>query len=582
MFRLDYDLQNNNNDKLPNYPIPTLDETMLTYLNWLRPLTQEVDYRIAQDSVYQLLHSEVGNTLEKRLNELGDKPNDSWIYDYWVKAHLDTRAPLTPHTNVPILYENDKVKGFDNVMKAALVMHTIAVIYLEQKLNPNYSYVLNNKRYSTDQFNGLLASINHIQSESDAYYINDHISEYIVLSHKNRFFKIQMIEADAVVPLGKIYHTIQKIMSSDDPSTLMNYLTVEPDRNQAGLLLTELLKREINKTSYQIIKDAIIVFNLDSSSPITMVEKLDCASYCHTDVNRWQGKGLQFSLTGNGHLSFIADHAFVDGGTELYLVEKMSQLLESSSFEIETDEMTVFEHLKFDTSDYNDQLLQMKKNFDRCMNSFTTRIINLDFSRTQLKKNGVLSADGFAHVAFQLAQQLTFDKIYNTYISVDNRSYFRGRTECNRPVSDESKHFVESVINGTGNLKELLFKALEEHYHRTQLCKTGKGVNRYLFVLEELYKENKDEMDPLELITFFKTDAYKIMCENRLSTTSFTHKDVKGLYFPPVQDNGFGIYYVIGEESYGVITSYNDYADELDRYIKHLKTAIQEMNRIIE
>jgi len=582
MFGLDYNLQNKNIDKLPDYPIPTLDETMTTYLDWLRPLVDEGGFQEAQDSIYQLLQSEASGILEKKLNQLGTKANDSWIYDYWIKAHLDTRAPLTPHTNVPILYENNQIKEFDNVMKAAIIMHTISVIYLEQRLNPEYSYVLNNKRYSTDQFNGLLASINHIQVDSDSYYINNKISEYIVLSFKNRLYKLRMIDSDVVVPLGKILNTIKKIMLSEEPSTCVNYLTVEPDRNKAGLILSELLEREMNQTSYQTIKDAIIVFNLDSSSPNTMVEKLDCASYCSTDVNRWHGKGLQFSLTANGHLSFIADHAFVDGGTELYLIEKMSQLLEKSSFEVETNEMTTFENLKFDTSGYEDRLIQMKKNFDVCMTSFTTRVVNLDFSREQLKRNGVLSADGFAHMAFQRAQKLTFDKIYNTYISVDNRSYFRGRTECNRPVTAESKYFVESVTHNNDNLKDLLFKALDEHYHRTQLCKAGKGVNRYLFVLEELYKENKNEIDPLGLITFFKTNAYKTMCENRLSTTSFTHKDIKGLYFPPVQDDGFGIYYVIGDESYGVITAYNDYADELDQYINHLETAIKEMNRIIE
>ncbi len=47
-------------------------------------------------------------------------------------------------------------------------------------------------------------------------------------------------------------------------------------------------------------------------------------------------------------------------------------------------------------------------------------------------------------------------------------------------------------------------------------------------------------------LKYLKIEAFKTIAENRLSTTGFSHSHLKGLYFPPVQADGFGIFLLGG------------------------------------
>ncbi|MCY6369969.1 choline/carnitine O-acyltransferase [Clostridium ganghwense] len=580
-----YNVPIKNTHDLPSYPIPTLQDTLDRYLEWVEPLVSSDEFEEAKKSVDEFLSIEDSKKLEEKIQELGNREDDSWIYDYWVKSHLLVRAPLTPHTNVPIIYENQKLLKFEVLERIAILMHSAAVVYKDFKETGNGEYWIKNKRYSNDEFHGLLASINDIKEGMDEYYISDKCSEHIVFSYKNHLYNVQVIRNEEVVSAGEILMVLKNIVSSTIEPLIpnANYVTIGVDRDEAGRVLEKILQKDSNQKAYQQIKDAIIVMNYDDIEVNGVYEELDNGSYNREYVNRWHGKGFQFSCTKNGVFSFIADHSFVDGGTEIYFINRLKQYIDETAFSFEElISNAKAEEVIFDLSeDVKKPLLDLKKGFDQCMDSFETRYVDFDgLSRQGLKEKGILSGDGFIHLAFQVAQYMTYERINNTYISVDARKFFRGRTECNRPVSKQSVSFAKEFMKKEKSKEELyqmMKDALDEHHRRVKLCQAGQGVNRYLYVLESVYKDYGKEMGITEKPSLFNTEAFKVIANNHLSATSFGHPDMKYLYFPPVEEHGFGIYYFVDVKSFMIITAYKDDVETMDRMIANLQECIKGM-----
>jgi carnitine O-acetyltransferase len=580
-----YNVPIRNIDNLPSYPIPELKGTLERYLDWVEPLVTKEELEEAKRSVEEFLETEDSVKLEEKIKELGSREEDSWIYDYWVKSHLLVRAPLTPHTNVPIIYENKNLLQYEVIERIAILMHSAAAVYKNFKENGAGAYTIKNKLYSSDEFHGLLASINHIKKGMDEYYISDECSEFIVFSYRNHLYNVQVIREGKLVSVGEILNNLKSITSKEIEPLIpnANYATVGVERDDAAEVLEKILEDEGNQGSYQLIKDAILVMNYDDIEVEGVYEELDNASYNREFVNRWHGKGFQFSCTKNGVFSFIADHSFVDGGTEIYFIDRVKEYIEKRTFSFEeAADGCAVEEINFNLSEeIKESLLGLKEEFERCMDSFKAQYVDFEgLTREVLREKGILSGDGFIHLAFQVAQYMTYERINNTYISVDARRFFRGRTESNRPVSRESVNFARELIKKERSKEELykLMKdALDEHHRRVKLCQAGEGVNRYLYVLESLYKDFGLEMGITEKPELFKTNAFKVIGDNHLSTTSFGHPDMKYLYFPPVQEHGFGIYYFVGEKSFMIITAYNEDLEVMENMIENLKLSINMM-----
>lgn len=589
---LDYNREIKNISDLPKYPIQNMEDTFDRFLEWLEPLITKEEYKEVEGLVEEFIKSDDSKKIDEKMKELGNRENDSWIFDYWVKFHLEVRGPLVPHTNVPIIYEHPEIKEFSVTEKAASLIYGISKVYADFRENNSGDYYVGKKRFSTDQFHGALGAINHIARGTDTYYINSDFSTNVVVLYKNNIYSLESIKENKEVNnLNEIHNTLKEIYDGEISPIMpnVNFVTGEPDRDLAGDYLLEILKDPNNKENYEKIKDAIFVLNLDEDSPKTDLDELYCASMDTTYFNRWHGKGVEFSISKNGVISFNVDHCFCDGGTEVYLIDQMSKFLNDLKFTDESGKVE-FEELEF-TID-KDMSLKLKKSFEdfkEVMNSFEARYVEFEgLSRERLRDNGILSGDGFIHIAMQAAQMMTYKEVHNTYISVDARTFFKGRTEANRPVTLESLRFIEELLNPTkdkSEQKSMMLDALDEHYKRTKLCQAGNGVNRYLHVVEEIIKDFKEELGIEKTPELFKNDNYKLIHSNRLSTTSFGHENIKYIYFPPVTEKGLGIYYMVGnseeDKSFMYITAFNDYVEMMDEFNSNLKKAVDKMLKII-
>lgn len=585
---LDYNVPIVNNSNLPTYPIPDMAETLERFLEWVKPLIAQEEYIQAKNLVDSFINSDDAKKLDKKIQEIGSKSDDSWIFNYWFKTYLKSRQPFVPHTNVPMVYKNLHIDKFTVIEKAASLIYGVANTYCDFKENGSGEYYIGKKRFSSDQFHGTLASINHIQKDMNSYYINSGFSTNVVVLYKNHIYSLEVIDnKNKVYSLDAIYNSLKAIYSDSISPILsnINFVTAEPNRDLAGDYLREILENTRNEENYQKIKDSIFILNLDEDTPNSPIDELYCACMDTENFNRWHGKGLEFSISKNATISFVIDHSFCDGGTAVYLVDQINPFIKNLEFNESIDKISYDELLFHIDDEMSLNLIKSFEDYKNIMDTFTASYIDLEnLSRTRLREYGILSGDGFFHMALQAAQKMTYGDIQNTYISVDMRMFFRGRTDSNRSVTLESIAFVEELLSSQGDIlkqKKLLEIALNAHHGRNVLCRSGKGVDRYLYLLEQVYDEFKDELDIKQNPPILDSAAYKTFALNKIVATSFGHENLKYSYFPPANKASLGMYYIVSDKSFAIITSFNEDVETTNKFSKNLKYSIDKMLEII-
>ena len=112
------------------------------------------------------------------------------------------------------------------------------------------------------------------------------------------------------------------------------------------------------------------------------------------------------------------------------------------------------------------------------------------FGKGLIKKCHV-SPDAFLQMALQLAYRRDQNRLSLTYEASMTRLFREGRTETVRPVTVESKAFIDSMFDqsiGREEKIELMRSACARHQRAYQEAMCGKGVDRHLFCLYVISK----------------------------------------------------------------------------------------------
>jgi carnitine O-palmitoyltransferase 1 len=189
------------------------------------------------------------------------------------------------------------------------------------------------------------------------------------------------------------------------------------------------------------------------------------------------------------------------------------------------------------------------------------------YGKGRIKKFRV-SPDGFVQMALQLAYYKNQGTITQTYESSMTRLYRDGRTETVRPVTDESKAFVDAMVDpamSRADKLKALQKACDVHQDGYRNAMSGKGVDRHLFTLyctsvgfgiESPFLKSALGR-PWRLSTSQQPQnqtTHWPLVEKALAGSKFTLKDAlsPGGGFGPVAEDGYGVSYMIaGEDMIG-------------------------------
>lgn len=240
------------------------------------------------------------------------------------------------------------------------------------------------------------------------------------------------------------------------------------------------------------------------------------------------------------------------------------------------------------------------------------------------------SPDAFVQMAFQAAYYALYGKVECTYEPAMTKAYFHGRTEAIRTVSQESNLYVRKFFDPNMCAKDklqYLADACVKHSEQTKRCSAGKGVDRHLYALFCIWKRYVSGGIPEYSSTVMKEDATLTAITDDLSSSSehtvgennqeiikdgLSHlpeifadggwdklnntiisssncgnPSLRLFGFGPVSANGFGIGYIIKDDSISICASSKHrqtrrFLLTLDSYLNELYRMWKEVNDAVK
>lgn len=555
-------------------PVPNLNNSMKLYLKWLKPLVNLEQYEKTEQEVEKFLNDPNSSIVQNALIEKSKHCNDSWLAQWWIdNAYLSTTGPVTPECNAGLELQLEFSRDLSDLKRVAVFMYGLTRTYLEYKKNPNNFFEVKGKKYSLDQLNGIFCSMRSFGASHDEYYISKDFNNQITFLYLNNIYNITVINNEQAIKPDEIYNALLEIVNSEDLCAVnANFLGACCNRREGFKVFEQLKTTNENEllsvyNSIAVVSyDETIINNYSDSILNTFSNK-----ECH---NRWHGKGFSAMLTKNT-CSIVGDHTYIDGGSEIYVAEQINKFINNLDVGNSTN-CTTYQKIEFDLTTKT-SLEQFKNEFERYLELTDYDLIEFSIDRNKLREIGILSLDGFMQILFQYAHKQAFNKIVNTYESVDLRNFFRGRTECLRPISSESLKVVASIEeNDCANLLENIIASTNEHYKRLKSCQDGHGVNRHLLGLQ--LQSRQLNLD----FSLFDDNGFKVISSNQVSTSSLTNKLVKYFYFQQVTDDGFGVSYQLGEYPKVIVSSKNDISGSRKAFVESFKYALKFLKESLE
>jgi carnitine O-acetyltransferase len=235
------------------------------------------------------------------------------------------------------------------------------------------------------------------------------------------------------------------------------------------------------------------------------------------------------------------------------------------------------------------------------------------------------SPDAFVQMAFQAAYYGLYGRVENTYEPAMTKLFLHGRTEAIRTVTPECVNFVQKFWgdNPPGEKAEALKKATEKHTAITKQCAQGQGHDRHLYALYSLWQRSLDDMfldgssvpgtiSPSE--SGFNVGSFSSVASSEdetaassygssrkhpatappalfndagwdkinstiLSTSNCGNPCLRHFGFGPTSADGFGIGYIIKDESISICASSKH--RQTERFMQTLESYLHEIRKLL-
>lgn len=294
-----------------------------------------------------------------------------------------------------------------------------------------------------------------------------------------------------------------------------------------------------------------------------------------TCLNRWFDK-LQLIITRNGKAGINFEHTGFDGHTVLRLaMDIYTDSILSFARGVSKNVVDIFNDNAAEEP-HGANLITIPRKLEWKADSFLlsslhfaeTRIsdlisqyefVTLDFDRygaDHIKAQFKCSPDAFTQQIFQIAYYALYGKFEMTYEPAMTKAFQNGRTEAIRTVTPECKRFVKSLFdrNATDDdRKTFLQQASKQHSQITRECSMGQGQDRHLYALYCMW--NLYYRDSMPLPPLFSDKSWTLLNTNTISTSNCGNPCLKNFGFGPVTANGFGIGYIIRDNSISIVVA---------------------------
>ncbi|PKS11583.1 hypothetical protein jhhlp_003348 [Lomentospora prolificans] len=541
-------------ESLPRLPVPTLEETATRYLKSLRALLTPAELEASKAAVEEFIKpGGVGQRLQEKLVARREDPkHKNWIYEWWNDAaYLSYRDPVVPYVSYFYSHRDDRHRR--NPAKRAAAITSAVLEFKKQvdqgTLEPEY---MKKMPICMDSYKWMF-NASRVAARPADYPVKfaPEENKHIVVIRKNQFFKVaheiggKQLNASE---LEQQFNRIYQLASNSIPP--IGALTSENRDVWTDARQILLNAHPSNAAALEAIESSSFVVCLDDAAPVTLEERAH--SYWHGDgANRWYDKPLQFIINDNGTSGFMGEHSMMDGTPTHRLNDYLNDLIFNNKIDLSDPSIRSTlpepEAIKFHiTKEVQAEIDRAIKDFRDVIGQHQLAVQAYQGYGKGLIKKFRCSPDAYVQMIIQLAYHKMYGKNRPTYESAATRRFQQGRTETCRSVSEASVAWCNAMADpATPNDEKVkLFRAaIDSHLEYIAAASDGKGVDRHLFGLKKLLEPGE------EVPAIYKDPAFGYSCSWYLSTSQLSSEFFNGYGWSQVIDQGFGIAYMINENS---------------------------------
>ncbi|CAF1361460.1 unnamed protein product [Rotaria magnacalcarata] len=618
---------------LPNLPIPKLDLTCERYLSSLKPIlnNDEQSFEQTRRLVKDFRHGD-GRRLHIQLRQKNQaNQQTSYISTPWFEMYLKSRLQLILNFNFFLIFAEDQkelkpaARITNYIISSVRFMNSLRANWLDPEvyhLHPTKTnteqfrkylrflpkrvssygaFVQNAYPLDMSQYDRLFNSTRIPKHECDLLVSNHNNIRHIVVIKNGHYYKVNILEKNGDLLSAEMIASIMKYLCEDlneeeNPYPLGYFTADKRDRWATIREQIEALSQH-NKQMFKEIDSSIMLICLDNDDPSKLnksLSKNQRAEYisgkylCYNASNRWYDKSFNMIMLSDGTLGFNCEHSWGDGVALLRFCNDIDKdatehgKISASHYQsIKTSGHDYIEKIEFKLDDQlkNEHNIS-KQNYNKFITKLNVKVYQETVLSKNLLKSSELSPDSIMQLGIQMAYYKMYHRFVSAYESCSTAIYKHGRTETIRPVTNETKNFIETLTKSNDeNLKKQLLKnASDKHQRLIKAAATGHGFDRHLFALKYLQQvENKES----HLHPLFTDQSYQLMNHTILSTSTVASKHIAAGGFGPVVDDGLGIGYLIDDDHCGLlVTSYME--NESQNFIEAANQSYKELANIIK
>uniref|UniRef100_A0A6B2KZV3 Choline/carnitine acyltransferase domain-containing protein n=1 Tax=Arcella intermedia TaxID=1963864 RepID=A0A6B2KZV3_9EUKA len=588
---------------LPRLPIPPLKTTLARYVETVTPLLSKDELEETKKRVAKFLQYD-GPMLDLQLMQLQRQSKTSWLEGFWDSMYLEWRDSVAIHMNPCFALQDDPTPERNGQVTRAASLVSATVWFIDSLRSQTFAPDRERgERLCMHQYSVLFGSTRIPQFARDRL-VTQHNSRHIAVVSRDQYYWFNVYDEDGkpfeIEELERYLRFIlndarQTEEKSDSPLPPLGMLTTAP-RDSWAQSYQNLLKDPRNREYMDKLTSALFLVCLDEHMPSNLEETGKIL--LHADGrNRWFDKSIQLIVCKNGKAGINMEHTAFDGHTTLRFAEDMfnysvrmrcdSPSSWSAFDQTETTNPTppLVNKLNFTiTQDIRSDIDKATVEFNKLASACNTSILHfVTYSKSFLVKYK-LSPDAFIQMAFQLTYYRLMGTVGSTYESAMTKKYYHGRTECMRSLVNEAMTFLKVFTDPSSTALDqiqALRVACTAHANKVRLAKNGDGVDRHLYGLFNLAKQQQKRLPGYRIPEIFEDVAYARMRYDVMSTSNCGGYALSSFGFGPVVPDGFGLGYILKDKCMHFhITNYEK--EKTVRFQALLERSLMEMGELIK
>ncbi|GCB59944.1 hypothetical protein scyTo_0011028 [Scyliorhinus torazame] len=418
-------------DSLPPLPVPPLEESLLKYLDAVKPFLNEEELQRSTE-IIKTFGQGIGKQLHQKLLERA-KVRRNWLEEWWLTSgYLDVRMPSMLNVNfggpAPYLEHYWPPKEGTQLERSA-----IAVFYMLQfwKLLRKQRLAIHKTGsvpLDMDQFRALYCTckVPGVTRDSLVSYFKTEAegpcpSHLMVLCRGRVFTFDAMYEHNILTPpeLCRQLTYIRERCNSEPEGPGVSALTAE-ERTRWAKIREYLIDLDPkNLTILEQIQSSLFVLSLDDASPHATAE--DYSQICLSALTgnptiRWGDKSYNCLSFANGTFGSNCDHSPYDAMVMVSLCYYIDQTIKSVEGKWKALDVQI---VSYAFTAFGKSLIKIKK----------------------------LHPDIFVQLALQLAYYRCHGRPGCCYETATTRRFYHGRTETMRPCTVEAVEWCRVMLD---------------------------------------------------------------------------------------------------------------------------------------